>query len=599
MNNSNISNKNNQIQLFDDKQLKSQTNKIANFLKMIKPQLAETGYKEVATEIRPLKRDMASTTFLQSFTTYRLESDDEEILYNYMNKVNGEGFCLYYSVFDFAKDKDNNKINNRNAVYTTILPMDLDNITEYEYLEIKDTLNILGLETIDINTGHGYQIIILLNEKIYDKNILKKFTALLLRKGIPCDPAIIDSARIMRLPFTFNCKCLDTNSKYYDKELPIPIQLIDQTEERYSLKYIFEQLNSLSNVIENTISDNVAIAEKTVDYVIEEDGSINTTSEKIEKIDFDAIDNNLLKLEDIFTPNSDIFKKYPKIDFNKIPIALVKLLCGTPEGLRNQALLFMIPLFRNKMGFDIVTVKEIITTWGSLCKPSLDAQFLNNEVTRIYKNGYKNVFGKWTKELTKEYGYFDFKRYNHDKATTICISNSSMNKLKGIKSGAFRLYIAMMLEQSNTGDENLDRETLEKITGFSYRTISRHLLILMSTGLISKVKSAKKQGKSYRYYINPYFESAKGFTLISKDIVARLLTDVSNTALKLYTYICSIIGFNRNRGCWKSQSNLGESIGKKQSCISQLTSFLHKTKFIEKITKTNDFVSHSKYILRC
>lgn len=165
-----------------------------------------------------------------------------------MKKINGEGFCLYYGVFDFNKSDGSNRVNNKNAVFTTLLPIDFDNITESQYLEVKDMLDKLSLKTVNISTGHGYQMIILLNHKVHDKEILKKFTNLLLSKGFPCDSAITDAARIMRLPFTFNCKCLDKASKYYGKEEPIPIKLIGSTEDRYSLDYVLGQLNTLPDV---------------------------------------------------------------------------------------------------------------------------------------------------------------------------------------------------------------------------------------------------------------------------------------------------------------------------------------------------------------
>ncbi len=662
--------KQNKVQLFNETQLRVQVRKIIEFLKLIKPHLLQTGFRETASELRHLKRDKDSTAYIHnSFNAYRLDSSDEEALLNYMRKINGEGFCLYYGVFDFDKSSGSNRVNNKNAVFTTLLPIDFDNISEGQYLQVKDTLNKLGLKTVDISTGHGYQMIILLNHKVHDKEILKKFTNLLLSKGFPCDAAITDAARIMRLPFTFNCKCLDKASKYYGKEEPIPIRLIDAPEDRYSLDYVLGQLNTLpdeavpqcndNNKVdvkggENImVKDNNKISEVPVEPVqltilldsIEEDLDvkvepieevpttvsqdnidqyidINDEQIEVEEVPMSVYQNNIeqyinldtepveeLSIEqykDInFEPTQvpitipqDIIDKYPDVNFDIIPVALSKMLFGTREGLRNQALLFMLPTFKNKMGYTSEAIERILVTWGSLCKPVISKYEIKSEIIRLYRYGYTKSYGLWTSELAKEYGYFDFKRYSIQRDESIWIPNRSLEKIQKLHPTAFKIYIAMMITKANSKERfhYVTRKELEIITGYSYRTISRHINSLVKLRFISRTKIAKKKGSSYNYYVNPYNSSKKGFTIINKDMIIKMFKEAGAGATKLYTYMLSMININKkNTTCWASQEYLGDIIGKTQSCVSRMTSKLHNSKFINKITYFVGVVPHCEY----
>ena len=106
-----------------------------------------------------------------------------------------------------------NKIAVNNAIGTQILIADFDNITEDEFILEKIKLAKIGIETLDVFTGHGFQSIILLDNPTEDKELLRKFTNLMLSKGFKVDYKIKDCARIMRLIEVWNCKEF-TKSEY-------------------------------------------------------------------------------------------------------------------------------------------------------------------------------------------------------------------------------------------------------------------------------------------------------------------------------------------------------------------------------------------------
>ncbi|WP_422446727.1 hypothetical protein [Thermoanaerobacterium sp. DL9XJH110] len=193
---------------------------------------------------------------MKSLNLWRLYDKATERHIKFLQKINGIPVCLYYSVFALDYNKETFKkdgkpyikgyINNQNAVHCQILVADFDKITESEHNAIIDMFNSCDIEVLSVFSGHGYQDIILLSEKVYDLNILKKFCCILKRKGFPVDENIVDPARVMRMPFSFNCKEFDPTNKYHsDSPKAIPTRLVRETDKRYSVKEIFEKLEML------------------------------------------------------------------------------------------------------------------------------------------------------------------------------------------------------------------------------------------------------------------------------------------------------------------------------------------------------------------
>lgn len=569
---------------FNDKQIEKQLVKQIRFLKLVYPFLEDNEYQEGCIEIRPIKRNK-ETKYIRSFNTWRLEEKDINELRKFLNLINGQGYCVYYSLFCFEygkNQKQKGKINKDNALFTTVLASDFDDITLEEFNKEKKKLTDIGIETIDIYTGHGFQMLILLKEKVFDKDILKKFTNLMVAKGFKVDPAIVDCARVFRMPYTFNCKSLDENSKHYCEGI-LPTTDLNLTDKRYHLVDIFNKINSLPDVIKPSETQ-LEVTELSIKSIKVAPITIKDKKEQLKKIK--EIKN--IKIENL----NSIYGEYIEVD--KLPDAIQKMLSGSQEGLRNKVMLFIIPFFRNTLGLNIQTIKSILVIWGSLCIPQLDETFIKKEVDRIYKYGFKGQQGKYTKELQKAYGYLEFSKYT--RANKIIIPNAIFEDFDIISDGAVRIYLSIKLAEQMEGIKEFTQKEIEEVSKISRRTFFRNINDLLVTGFICKRKTNRRQGEEYIYYINPYFNSTKGFTPIENILVKSMLLELTDGEMKLYSYLCMMIGSCKN-DCWASQKYIASKIGKKQNSVSEMTSKLSDKKYITKRITIKDNIKHCIYNL--
>lgn len=568
---------------FTDTQIEKQLNKQIRFLKAVYPWLAEDNYQDGAIELRPIKRDIEAK-YIKSYNTWRLEEKDINSLRDFLKLINGQGYCLYYSLFTFdytkTSGKQKGKINNQNALYTSILGMDFDDMTLEEFQAEKKKLIDLGIETIDVFTGHGFQSLILLKEKVFDKEIIKKFTELLTSKGFKVDGAITDCARVFRMPYSFNCKSLDIKNKHFNQGIK-PTTDISWTEKRYNLVDVFKALNTLPTVIEQT-NPLTEIDIKTI-----KTEPVTIAEKKVELDKIKEIKN--IKIENL----NSLYGEY--IDVERLPEPVQKMLQGTQSGLRNKVMLFIIPFFRNSLGLNIQTIKGILTIWGSLCTPNLNKEYIEKETDRIYKYGFKGQQGKYSEELRKAYGYLEFNKFTRQ--NKILIPNSIFDDFDVINDGAVRIYLAMKLTEQIEGIKEFTKQDIQQSANIVERTLERNIKDLVAMGYIGKRKSNRRQGEQYIYYINPYFSSVNGFTMLENILVKSMLNELTDGEMKLYSYLCMMIGNSKN-DCWASQKYLAKKIGKKgQNAISMMTDNLQLKKYITKKTIDKDGVKHCIYNL--
>lgn len=588
------------VPVLNGKQIKKTVDKQVRFLKAIYPWLEELEtYSEGAMEIRPIKRDVINLKkdFKKSYNAWHMGEKDISELEEFMLNITGKGYCIYYSAyaFDYHLDcyKEDGKkfkkgaVNKQNALFTSILPIDFDNMTYEEFEKEKAKLTALGIETIDVYSGHGFQSIILLEHKVYDTNLIGDFTKLLDSRGFKIDLSIVDSARILRLPYTFNCKALDPNqTEYYNPINPeiFPTTDINWTKKRYHVQDIFNRISTMENLKDSYREINLDTI-KIKDIVIESEAPIVTTVKKQREV-------KELKIKIENTKS-----KYPMInDFDALPDPIKKMLTNTPNGLRNQTIMFLVPFFRNTLGLNIQTIKQIMVVWGEHCTPKMSREAVEIDVDRIYKKGFKGGFGKYTTELRKAYGYLEFSKYTRD--NKIVIPNSLFEDFDVICDGAIKIYLAMKLANSLENIEEFTKEDIQKYADISERTVERNIKDLVSLGYICKRKENRRIGDKYIYYMNPYFSSIDGYTMLENGIIELLMIKLTDGELKLYTYMCSMIG--RSKGdCWASQKYLAKKIGKAgQSSISKMTDSMVEKKAINKITEIDDDnVKHCKYNL--
>lgn len=568
---------------FSDLQIEKQLNKQIKFLKLIYPWLTEENYHDGCIELRPIRRERKAK-YARSYNTWRLGEKDINSLRDFLKLINGQGYCLYYSLFAFdytkTNEKQKGKINKDNALFTSVLGADFDNITFEEFKLEKEKFTKLGIETIDVFTGHGFQSIILLKEKIYDKEIIKKFTKLLISKGIKADLAIVDCARIFRMPFSFNCKSLDPKNKHFNEGIK-PTTIINLTEKRYNFIDIFAKLNTLDTVVE----DYEQLTELDIKSI--ETKPVSVAEKKIQLDKIKEIKN--IKIENLNSMYGEL------IDIERLPEPMQKMLQGSQIGLRNKVMLFIIPFLRNSLGLNIQTIKGILTIWGSLCTPSLNKEYIEKETDRIYKYGFSGRQGKYTEELRKAYGYLEFNKFT--RKNKILIPNSVFEDYDVISDGAVKIYLAMKLVEQVEGIKEFTKQDIQQSANIAERTLERNIKDLVAMGYVCKRKSNRRQGEQYIYYINPYFSSINGFTMLENILVKSMLNELTDGEMKLYSYLCMMIGSTKN-DCWASQKYLAKKIGKKgHNSISYMTDELVKKQYITKKSIEKDNIKHCIYNL--
>lgn len=586
----------NQVPVLTDGQIDKQAEKQIRFMKAVHPQLADEHWNEGRVELRPVKRDPSIREYLRSFGTWHLGEKDTSELKKFLQIVNGKGVDLYFSSFAFdyhlevfkkdGKKYEKGKVNNENALFTSILAMDFDGITAEEFHSQKQRLIELGIETIDIFSGHGFQSFILLNHRVTDKDIYKKFTALMLAKGFKVDEALQDPARVLRMPYSFNCKALDSKSKYYSATKPeiVPTTEVSWTEKRYHITEVFEKLITLPDVI------------KQMESLSEiELNSIQTSplsgADKILKKE-----RNKREIEVVGEIKVETLKAvYSMLDFERLPDTVQKMLAGSQEGLRNKVMMFIIPFLRNSLGLNIQTIRDVMVCWGERCSPSLDASHIFKETDRIYAKDFKGKHGKYTEELRGAYGYLEFENYT--KKNKLIISNDFFDDLSVLSDCATRIYLAMKLGESLEGIKNFSKLDIQRYAQISERTLERNMKELVLKGHVTKRRGNRRAGEGYVYYLNPFFNSVSGFTTLENATVKLMLNDLTDGELKLYSFLSKIVS-QKGADCWASQKYIAQKIGKKgHDSISKMTASLHKKEFVTKKTIDRNGIKHSIYNL--
>ncbi|HBE8718199.1 TPA: helix-turn-helix domain-containing protein [Clostridioides difficile] len=183
------------------------------------------------------------------------------------------------------------------------------------------------------------------------------------------------------------------------------------------------------------------------------------------------------------------------------------------------------------------------------------------------------------------------------KSKKVIIPNSFINKFDVISDGAVRIYLALKLAEQIDGIKEFTKQDIQIYANVTERTIERNIKDLVAMGYICKRKSNRRIKEKYIFYINPYFSSIAGFTMLENFVVALSLTNLTDGEIKLYTYLCFMVGSN-NKDCWASQKYLAKKIGKKDhSAVSKMTDNLVAKKYITKKTIEKDNITHCIYNL--
>lgn len=547
-------------------------NKIIEFLELVHPFLKEDTYKDECIEIRAVSRQKNLKN--KNINLWRTDDTKAQVyLEKFFSSTTEKPYCIYYSVFSLDYNKRTYRpdgaeylkgyINSQNSVFTQILVADFDSIQLEEYLKYYNQFLNMGIEPLTIFTGHGYQLIILLKEKCYDKQILKYFNQALLEKGFPVDEQVIDSARVMRLPYTYNNKEFDENNSYYSNN-PRKIEtfILHSTTNRYSVEKVFSVLGKSINFTDSSATNK--IPEKQY---------------------------------------SRIPKSYNMEFFDRLPKAIQKMLTETREHFRNSVLLFLVPYFRNTENLSVEEIKDIISVWATRCKPPLDVYYIRSEVERLLNYEFDGKCGKYGDDLRKEFGDLNFDAYFKIDVKTgdVVFPNTFFKLYDSLHPCAIKIYLMLKVKEHLLDKKEFIIEEIAEYTNTAVKTLYKYLPDLIKFSLIYKKKACRKTNTPALYMLPEKYDFSQGYTLINAGVIENMIFNSNkallDTEIKILTYLYHMVDSDKKE-CWISVRQLEKKIDISFSRISELTSSLHEKEYLIKETYLGeDGNYHSRYKL--
>lgn len=576
---------------FTDTELEAQLKTIVDFLSLVHPELNNKTSQNSCVELRPINRspDDFNIRLNRSLNLWRLDDKSIDILRDYLEKHNGEPYCMYYSVFAFDYSKDSytkagkkaqkGKITSDAAMFANEIVLDFDNIDYLTFTKVINALDEIGIEGLWVFTGHGYQLHILLNESLYHERYLYELVYLFRSKGFMCDTSCVDSARLMRLPFTYNCKCFTNEA--YDEEYNNPplCKIVKETDKRYSYNDIVNRISSLPTV--NQKDEETYLA------------SLNAVQNKA-TAKTNQTDNVLISRVE-----------YPEyFSFDNLPDAIVKMLHHTPLGYRNSALGLLIKYCKQYLLLSKEQIFEVLSIWANgACEPVYNQMDFVKDFDRLYHIGGM----PYSSELAKKFGYIDFdNQIQLHRENKVFISNSIFQQLDYIDGNVLRVYLAVkILEHGNIEDSEdvkipITINAIADVTGMSIPTLKRILPITKKLQLLYVKQGVKRKGEPNTYHCNRINNYDAGFKALSvNDLEVYLSTSkrlrLSNNELKLYLFMLYKF-YTKDRAM--SLKKIGNFIGCAESTVSELVSSLRKKRYlnVEKIYK-DKVVFFNKYTL--
>lgn len=540
-------------------ELELQLETILTFLKSVHPTLEnETGFRP-CVEIRPLIRK-GKTISGQSFNLWDLSPSTITRLKNFLIKLNGIQVCLFYSVYHFDNNKEiiskngnkqrQTRICKQNAIGTYEIALDFDDVDYEEYTTLVDKFEEIGIFPKWLYSGHGYQAHIILDEEVRDAEAVKDFVNLLIEKGFNCDPSCVDSARVMRLPGTFNCKCFVDEKYSHEQKNPPRCEIVQDSIARYSYLELIEIVQSVPSI---------SLPNQTED--IPEKDKISIKEEK--SSDFQEI-------------------SYPYISKDNLPEPIIKMLSDTPFGYRNYTLGFLIKFFKTHYKLSKVQIEEILTIWGSkACTPIYDPEELQSDFARLY---YKYNGLSYNSKLASKFGYIDFAETITLRKKDILIPHSFSKDLHVLDGRTVRAYLAIKLLEHHQ-DEATQVSISEKLE-ISVRALRPALQSLLSSRHAYVQKGNRRLKIPDSYHTNKIFSANDGYSIYSYNDISSYLKDFAeqnskHNELKLYLFF----RYKFYTGeIYMSQTNIGKHIGVAQNTVSDIVNRLVEKKYL-KISK--------------
>lgn len=559
-----------EVLMFHPSDLEYQFDTIVDFLSLTHPFLLDPLKNATCVELRPILRKGRDYQLSKSLVLWNLDEKGLGYLRDFLKAHNGIPSCLFYSVFSFDYQKKNppgkrykkGSINSHNAMFTNEIVLDFDGITAEEQKQIHQRLHDVQIYPYWVFTGHGYHAHILLNEDVYQQDVLKDFVALFRQRGFPVDEACKDSARLMRLPITYNCKSFADGDNPEQKKPPL-CEPLHYSDYRYSLDELKYKLGQLPEIKLSPVPDRKKEQKKAICSVPTPD------TEHIE------LKKNV----------------YPYISNYTIPEAVCKMLAHTPKGYRNSALGFLIGYFHRTVFMPKERIYQILSIWSEeACVPKMDMFQFQEDFNRIY-----HTYGglPYDSKLASKFGLIPFESDLIISKKEVAISNHFFASIQSLSGKLVRMYLAIKLLEHV--DKDATQEELSDLLKISTRSVRTTLQELVKTPHCYMVKGNAKNKIPNTYHTDIFYDHKLGHSLFSyndlKCYVSELFDDRKrgNNELKLYLYMQYRF---RSGEIFMSQTTFGEKLGLKQNSISEIVSRLVDKGFLRVEHRRHELLPH-------
>ncbi|CAM4293773.1 MULTISPECIES: HTH domain-containing protein [Bacillus] len=576
---------------YTEEEARTRAENLINFLKLVHPGNVGPGFKK-AIEIKFLLRGEGVTrNFYKPTMLFNLDDKKTlEILTKAMYDTSPFSHCCYYSLYTFDNKKEvreattdrngaptykyeeKKMIVDGNTFETSTLPIDMDRISREEYKEYREILLSLGIETVGISSGFGYQSLILLDKPTQDKTLYREFTTKIRKIISAADENINVATQVFRSPYTRNCKEYSDQFSYYKPNDPQPreVVVLDWTQKRYSKEEIFEILDTEIERIHGK-KEPVSL-ENAVHEVLEEETTNNTVTVQISKR------SNVIA-------NSKTYQDlYQHLNFDSMPSNIQNILKGTTEGLRNKCVLYLTPFLNKVLGLTQEQALETLGVFNDLCTPPKPFSAVKSDYYRFSETYADYTTGKYDPEMKQVFGKEELDvliRTNFDK---IRFDNEVIKKFNVIHHSAIPLYLAISFLEIGSGKENFTKEEIAETARVSVRTVERYIKELTKHSIVVNVKGNNKQGIKKGYKINKYGQYLNGFTKLGKHLVRSMLMDLEATEIVLYTYMMFKVRSMDATSLFTSQMKMSLEVGLDQSAVSKITDRLKEKEYIFKNT---------------
>lgn len=503
----------------------------------------------------PIKKDNK----VISIALYGFGIENQLMLLKKLDKLNLKEYNIYYSLYRYElTDIKRRMINRTNSRCTSVLALDFDKIDSVKKDELYKFFTAKDIRPMIVSSGYGYHFLFRLNKTYYDTNLLANFNGLVIEElGLPADSSVKDCARVLRLPFTFNCKKVLNEDGTTDYSKALACTVVQYSGNMYSAEELFEKLGGSYNY-------SLAVEDDTL----------------VEGVD-----------ASYFKSLQEVVKTHYKgcLKHLDLPLNILQMLCvGGREGARNEGLMYLIYFFKNYLNYNKLELKRLITQWNKLTTKSLDTKELESTFERLFKRNYGC---EYSKKLQDIYGKKDTKSYTKikklvldNKVQNVIIPNKLfmyMDKLNitGVRIFLYYLLITNRVKLSDKYFSYVLKEDLANAAGVSGRTLDRYLKVLIKhqllnytklpTSLITSLKAEGKKvnGNTKALTLHNSIQLNTNYTKITKDMLQYLLVDLSDIGGVLYVYTYSQLqrlGSDFNL----SQVTIGNKLNISQGAVS-------------------------------